>query len=111
LKLDALTFAIAALACYRLTILISRDLGPWDILKKLRKIDKCSRFLSCVFCVSIWVGAFIALGLYLSGVRFALSDNITSPGWTWIPWAMLALSLSAITIMADRIFTSDHSPK
>lgn len=106
MTLTWLVFVIAALACYRGTVLITRCLGPWGIFKKLRKIDKCSKLLSCPRCVSIYLGAFTALGLYLSGIRFGLSDN-----FGLLIWVMLALAFSGLTIMLDRIFTADYAPK
>jgi hypothetical protein len=93
-------FWISALACYRLTILISRCLGPWGIFKKLRSIDRCSKLLKCPFCVSMYVGALTCVGLYFAGYVMPLPT-----------WIILSLAFSAITIMADRTFTSDHNPQ
>ncbi len=70
-----LNFIISALATWRLSSLLVREDGPGDILAKLRSIsgvrfDEMSRpygtnivssALLCVWCVSIWVGAFIAI--------------------------------------------------
>lgn len=99
MKLSWLEFWVSALACYRVTILISRDLGPFSIFKKLRGIERCSKLLKCPFCVSMYVGPLTCLGLYFSG--FSMPIGI---------WIILAAAFSAITIMADRTFTSDHNP-
>jgi hypothetical protein len=99
MKIDWITFWIAALACYRITVLITRCLGPWDVFAKLRKIDRCSKLLKCPFCVSVWIGLFISLGLWL--------DGYVEP----IPiWFCLSMALSGITIALDRTFTADHNP-
>lgn len=91
-------FLVASLACYRLTVLVARDLGPFKVFKKLRA-TKLGPFVGCPFCVSIWIASAIELAFYLSG--------ITDPPVV-IP--CLVLSMSAITIAADRCFTSDHAP-
>lgn len=87
-------FIIASLACYRLTVLLARDAGPWDVFKRLRKV---SQFLSCPFCVSIWVGANIEAWFIISGV-------FDTPAMT----ICLALGMSSIAIALDRILTSDY---
>jgi hypothetical protein len=95
--MDWLTFFIASLACYRVTILICRCLGPFRIFQRLRLIEAFSDFLRCVFCVSIWIGGLTCVALYLAGWRqmFAL-------------WVLDVFAFSAVTIALDRVFSSDH---
>lgn len=100
MKLNFLTFFIASLACYRVTVLITRCLGPWEIFAKLRAIDRCSKLLTCPKCVSIYAGASAAFGLWLAGY--------VEP---WPNWIMLSLAFSAVTIILDRCFTFDYNPK
>jgi hypothetical protein len=100
MKLDWITFWVSALACYRVTVLITRCLGPWDVFAKLRKIDRCSKLLKCPFCVSVYIGSFTTIGLWLSGFVMPLPM-----------WIMLSLAFSAISIALDRTFTADHNPK
>lgn len=95
-----LTFFIAALACYRGTVLIVRCLGPWNIFHKLRTYDKCSKLLTCPYCVSVYVGAATCIGLCFSDVQMPLPM-----------WIMLAFAFSGFTIAFDRVFSSDHAPK
>jgi hypothetical protein len=97
MKLDWITFWVAALACYRVTVLISRCFGPWGIFKKLRSIDRCSKLLKCPFCVSIYIGSFTAFALWLSGYEMPVAM-----------WFILSFALSGITIALDRTFTADH---
>lgn len=93
--MTAFQFILAALACYRLTVLIARDAGPFGVFRWLRS----TRFkvFSCPYCVSLWAGALIESCFYLSGV----TD-------TPVIVACIILSLSAVAIMLDRLFSSDH---
>ena len=98
MKIDWITFWISALACYRVTILIARDFGPLEIFKRMRSIPRYSKLLKCPFCVSIYVGSATAFLLWLGGY--------VEP---WPMWICLSLSFSAVTIAADRVFTSDYN--
>ena len=91
-------FIIATLACYRVTVLLTRDIGPFKILKKFRSIEP--KFLGCPFCMSMYVAGGIEAAFFFSGVR----DSA-------IVIACIVLSMSAITIALDRAFTSDHNPQ
>lgn len=93
-------FILASLACYRGTVLIARDVGPWDIFKRLRKVAHFSKLLSCPFCVSIWLAALIEGVFYFT--RVAIDPPIVC--------ACLILSMSAISIILDRCFTVDFKP-
>lgn len=89
-------FILASLAVYRLTVLVTRDAGPFDFLKKLRKL--APKWLGCPFCFSVTAAALIDSALYLTGYRD--------------PWAIMAcrtLAMSAIAIALDRVFTADHT--
>jgi len=97
MKLDFLTWFVSALCCYRLSVLISRDIGPFGICEKLRKHSKLAK---CPYCTSVYMGSLVAIGLYFSG--FVMP---------FITWCILSLSLSASSIVLDRCFTSDYLPK
>jgi hypothetical protein len=100
MKFGWLEFWISALACYRVTVLISRDLGPWNVFAKLRSIDRCSKLLKCPFCVSVYVGSLTATSLWFSGYVMPV-----------VMWFILSFAFSAISIALDRTFTADHNPK
>lgn len=94
--MSVVTFIILSLATWRISSLLVNEPGPWHIFTKIRKLtglqhdenDKVyqipDRFfagiLSCVWCTSIYIGAFWAIlwifipqiTIYL-GVLFALS--------------------------------------
>lgn len=86
-------FILAALCCYRLTVLFSRD----EVCKPLRAIPYVGHVIGCPFCISVWVAIAIETGFFFSGYRDSLIVSICS-----------ALSMSAIAIALDRIFTSNH---
>src|SRR6266404_7591169 len=88
-----LLFWVAALATYRLTVLVARDLGPWGLCQKLRRRWKV---FACPYCISMYAGSVVCFGLYFSGLR--------EP---WQVWILLSLSFSAIAIILDRSFSFD----
>lgn len=90
-------FILASLACYRLTVLFSRDEGPLGVFKKLRGVPHVGHLTGCPFCISVWLGAFIEAAFYFSGYRDSLVVS-----------ACIVFAMSAISIALDRIFTSDH---
>lgn len=97
LPMTVFEFVVAALACFRVTVLISRDAGPYRIFAKLRKNDRYSKLLRCPYCVSMWIAAFIVAGFWACGTRL-------NPVMT----ACMVFALSGIAIILDRSFSSDH---
>jgi hypothetical protein len=97
MKIDWITFWVSALACYRLTVLITRDAGPWQIFKRLRGIDRCSKLLKCPFCVSVYMGAAVCGALAISGYNLPIAM-----------WFCLSLAFSAVSIALDRTFSADY---
>ncbi len=95
-KLDFLTFFVSAFACYRVTVLISRDVGPFGICKKAREHSK---LLKCPYCTSVYVGSLITVGLWLSG--FVMPFGM---------WCILSLAFAGATIVLDRCFSADYQP-
>ena len=90
-------FLLAALATWRLALLLVREDGPWRIFARLRnRLDtsRLSQLLGCVKCVGMWVSipfAFFVRGdwaelvviwLALAGVA-ALIDEWTRPPFEW----------------------------
>jgi uncharacterized membrane protein len=96
-KLDFLTWFVCAFATYRLTVLISRDIGPFGVFAWGREHSK---MLKCPYCTGIYVGALTALCLYWSGLVMPLGM-----------WIIISLSFSAAAVILDRCFTSDYFPK
>ncbi len=95
-KLDFLTFFVSAFACYRVTVLISRDVGPFGICKKAREHSK---LLKCPYCTSVYVGSLTALVLWISG--FVMPFGM---------WFILSLAFAGATIVLDRCFSADYQP-
>jgi len=69
------TFVILALATYRLSLLISKEPGPFDILGKFRTwagveydqyshpqaTGQLSEAIMCPYCLSVWIGICVTL--------------------------------------------------
>lgn len=94
--MSVFVFIIASLACYRLTVMVSRDAGPFDIFHNARK--RFPKWLGCPFCFSVTAAAIIQTGIYLI-------DGTSDPIFLS---ACIGLAMSAISIILDRIFTSDY---
>jgi hypothetical protein len=55
---QTLHFALAVLAVWRITHLLSRENGPWNMFLRMRARPPDSmpkRLLSCFYCLSVWV--------------------------------------------------------
>ncbi len=90
-------FIILSLAVYRLTVLIARDVGPFNLCFRLRQRF---RVFKCPFCIGIWVSAAVNLTFYLACVRSEL-----------VVLLALIFAMSAIAIMLDRTFSADYEGK
>lgn len=93
-----LTLIALVLAAYRLTRLVVSDEVPFGPLR--RNVEgsgsKFEYFMSCPFCVSMWVGGFLALGQGLIGDEW---------GWQVFAGAMaLSGATSLIASLAHDAF-------
>ena len=73
-----LTFSFVALAVYRMSIMLSTEAGPWDMLARLRdkagQATMLGKLIRCPFCLSIWFGLAGAFVLpYYNGIWFIVS--------------------------------------
>jgi len=51
-------FLLAALAVWRLTHLLSKEDGPWDVMLRLRQTMSggiWGNLISCFYCLSVWM--------------------------------------------------------
>ena len=101
-----LEFIIFGLATWRISSLLVNETGPFDVFVKIREVfwikhkDKApyeypetffAQLLSCVWCVSVWVGLFVTLAwFFVPSVAFLVC---------------LPLSLSAIAVVVQKIIT------
>lgn len=84
---DLLKYLVLVIVVWRITHLISSEDGPFDLIIKLRKLVGNSFFgklMDCFYCLSIWMGLFVAvyvastpeeiliLTLYYSGASILL---------------------------------------
>lgn len=82
-----LYFVLGYLAVYRLTYMVVRDEGPFEIFERLRGMfvgnNWMGRGIRCPYCVSFWMGLAVApmvslgaagtIGLYTLLIGLALS--------------------------------------
>ena len=83
-------FALAALAVWRVTHMLAREDGPWDILLRLRHglgLGLLKKLVGCFYCLSIWVA--LAFAWFLKG-------DIAE---TFVGW----LALSGGAVLLERI--------
>jgi hypothetical protein len=82
-------FLLAALAVWRVTHMLAREDGPWNLLLKLRSAAGRQRhkLISCFYCLSVW--AAIPFAFFLKG-------NFVE---TFVGW----LALSSAAILLERL--------
>ena len=54
----AFRFLLATLAVWRVTHMLSREDGPWDLVLRLRRslgTGMPARLVACFYCLSVWV--------------------------------------------------------
>jgi hypothetical protein len=78
-----LTFVLALLATWRVTHLVSREDGPFDVLVKLRLragTGVVGRMMDCFNCLSLWVAAPFSFLVGRSALETVLSWIALSGG-------------------------------
>jgi hypothetical protein len=92
--MDVAVVALAALAVYRLSRMISDEEGPFAVFTKLRGLAKpdtwIGRGLECILCVSVWIALPVTVLITVLGY----ADE-------WI-WPLTWLALSAVTVIIRK---------
>lgn len=101
---------IASLACYRLALFLSDDVGPWRMFSKLRSFLKkeakhntalrksaLHEGIDCIRCDSVWVA--VPIGIYAYD-HSAIQDWLVKV----IDVLLLCLALSSMAILWHRAF-------
>ena len=75
-------FAVAVLATWRVAHLLAREDGPGDVLVSLRRRvpGGFGRMLDCVYCLSLWISAPIALWVTRDPLDWLVSTLAISGG-------------------------------
>jgi len=88
-----LDILILGLATWRISHMVVWEDGPFDIFQKIVTFTEKWRFtkslFSCVWCLSVWIGAILALS--------AIIDK------TVTVYLMLPFALSAVAILLEQI--------
>jgi hypothetical protein len=66
--LTTLDLIILALACWRLSYLLTKEKAPFGVMTRIRERTTLGGLLSCLFCASIWSAVIMTL-LYLTPLR------------------------------------------
>ena len=88
-----LRFIAFSLAVWRITHLVAREDGPWDVVTRLRRMAGTGfwgRLMDCFYCLSLWVAAPAA---------FLLADRRQDVPLMW-------LSLSGLACLLERLGTN-----
>jgi len=89
-------FLITALAVWRITHLLAKEDGPFDIIFTLRKTAGngfWGKLLDCFYCCSIWIALPFAIGL---------SDGLVNIFVNW-------LALSGATCLLEQATTQKNN--
>lgn len=70
-NIGTLTVIVLVLAAYRLTRLVTADTFPFEKLRLQMHGTWFGKLITCPFCVSVWVGGFLAVGQGLIGSTWA----------------------------------------
>src|SRR5262245_7271376 len=85
----AFRFVLATLAVWRITHMLAREDGPWDLLLRMRSalgIGLPGKLVRCFYCLSLWIA--LPFAWFLKG-----DATETFVGW---------LALSGGAILLDR---------
>jgi hypothetical protein len=90
--MDALWLLIALLATWRLSVMLTREEGPFKIMVVARSIlyktKQLSALADCIFCASVWIGLGCTVLVLIPYIR-----------WWLVPFA-----LSGGAILVDGLF-------
>ena len=93
--------ALAAFATWRLTHLLAKEDGPWDLVVRLRGLfgnSSLGKLMDCFNCLSLWIAA--PMAFFVSGRPSVLA-------LTW-------LALSGVAILLEGLrsepLTIEHAP-
>ena len=92
-------FILSALAVWRITHLLAREDGPFDLVFRLRKVSGegfLGSLLDCFYCLSLWIAAPFAVllcGDWITGI---------------VTWLALSGAASLFFQISDKV--SDRSP-
>jgi hypothetical protein len=86
----AFRFLLATLAVWRVTHVVAKEDGPWDLMLRLRRglgVGVLARLVACFYCLSIWVA--LPFAWFLKG----------DAAETFVGW----LALSGGAILLERL--------
>jgi hypothetical protein len=85
----AVRFTLSALAVYRVSFLVARENGPWNLFQRLRSAARNAgpgRLVACVNCLSVWLS--LPLAWFV--------------GSSWVERIVAWWALSGAAVVLDR---------
>jgi len=102
MKPDSLYLVLCALCVFRVSLMLSKELGPFRIFERLRNsVPKSSSFyigIRCLWCVTVWIALPVS-------VWFAMRDQM--PCWLGLIGDVFVLwnALSSLAIVVNQQWT------
>lgn len=94
--MDVFRFIIVSLVVWRITHLLSKEDGPFDIIYRLRKAAGAGFFgslLDCFYCLSIWIA--LPFGIYF--------------GHEWLERILYCFALSGAACLLEQATTNSKN--
>lgn len=92
--MDLVVFALAALAVYRVSRMLTDEEGPFMVFTKVRGLAEpdtwVGRGLECIMCVSVWIA-----------LPFTVMLTVLGYADVWL-WPLTWLALSAVTVIIRK---------
>lgn len=95
--MDWFYFIVAALAVWRLTHLLAKEDGPFDVIFLLRKNIRqpfFAKLVDCFYCLSIWIA--LPFGIWL--------------GLDWLTKIITWFALSGAACLLEQATTKNDGP-
>jgi hypothetical protein len=103
-----LEYLVAALATYRISVLLAFDYGPLEILERFRQwlgVDydsegnrysetELGQLIMCVYCNSVWVGVAVTVLIHV---------------FSWWAYVLLPFALSGVAVLLASLSENEHS--
>lgn len=68
LNLTITDLLILAAATWRISFMLTSDIGPWQVFRRMRKRFPIGGLTTCIYCMSTWIGV-LMFGLYQTDLR------------------------------------------
>ena len=84
--MTSIALVAGILATWRVTHLVVEEDGPWDVLRRIRRLlggAGAARLVNCFYCASVWIAVVVALLLARGWRELVIATAAFSGGATW----------------------------